>query len=1088
MLAVMPAWGDPGRGVYVNGRVHKVTTSTGSVRIDIGVPVNNQYFTPDTSLSSQAYRVCRTYSANPSEGLAVLNDKIFLAYVADQTNSVDDSCGAAVSSQYMRVYIATYDLVQQRWTSNHGVGSVPVKFGKSSGSGAAITVFNNQLYLFTDSGFYSSGNGSNWAKFNEPGFDVQFEPLDAVTIYPPNEKPRMLIITGRQTVAGSTYQELWANSWNGNFDETQPDSYYLFGPLLGAGQQPTGRVALLPGTAQGTNAWGAAELAVQLFVQVLGSGTTSNPWLGLRHLEFTYGPSTPHGSWREEPVSYPAGTNAIEVGDFLVYTSYFNECFYPSFANQDLRQVLHIDWEQVDTHFTTSQKFLNWMSDALVPQNERDKFSSCGVFNGQMTDTVGGVSSANQAMRKYWSLVGVVLGSPPFGKNNYKTEPPLGQFSNLEYESTTSNGVQHSLDWTTDSVLSAGLEVKEGFGDIGVRSSFDFTYKHGVESSKENENVVTVGFTKTMGTEGSTEAQAGKFGWALFLVPRVLVQDFAAYAWTWDADAGTGTYLSQDLNFIDIARETGDLSLEAISFPLDDPAGISITDPYDPFFKYKDMLKGMGPFPLSTEVDGWTNPAWNWADDGRWTTPFPTPSFNNDPAMVTSMHVTSAATNVIGGGETSSVDIRAGFSVEAETMFGGFSASLSASYGTTFKTSVKTTTGVETSVKASIGMKTCEEPAVGCVNSILIQPYFLKPSDYQPETRAPWIPDLYKDQRPWCITWKVLNADIVRAAPTSPPLGSSGAAAPHVAFSPHLVEAISGEAPPPRHGSGRIVSGNVAGEAGGPYSHYSLSGGNLTWVNANGGETRIPMTADQFTPSIGVSIEINGLSWSSVGAKGSWHRAGDAWTFQSDPSVQQTRVVLRLDFGSATFDLNIQQGDMQGLVPAGVRITKLGIVVNQLYAFYSTLKHDIDLTWQASKPAPDADSIHVTSFAGRYDSATQHGKLEIAGTLPANLPEFGDIGFDVNEHSIAVRLLTMDGFLQAYQSGGVFRYSKEGLIVVIDFGRKTWAATFNENAFNDLLVPRLGSIRARVLVGGRPWSRATDSAVLDYSVNLMLVR
>jgi hypothetical protein len=111
--------------------------------------------------------------------------------------------------------------------------------------------------------------------------------------------------------------------------------------------------------------------------------------------------------------------------------------------------------------------------------------------------------------------------------------------------------------------------------------------------------------------------------------------------------------------------------------------------------------------------------------------------------------------------------------------------------------------------------------------------------------------------------------------------------------------------------------------------------------------------------------------------------------------------------------------------------------------------------------------------------------MAIAGTLPADLPAFGDMEIDVNDHPYVVRLITMDGFQEAFETGSVFKYAKEGLILDIDFGKKTWSASFNEKAFHSLLAPRWGTVRARFIVGGVPWM-TEDNAIVDYSAKLKL--
>lgn len=58
--------------------------------------------------------------------------------------------------------------------------------------------------------------------------------------------------------------------------------------------------------------------------------------------------------------------------------------------------------------------------------------------------------------------------------------------------------------------------------------------------------------------------------------------------------------------------------------------------------------------------------------------------------------------------------------------------------------------------------------------------------------------------------------------------------------------------------------------------------------------------------------------------------------------------------------------------------------------------------------------------------------------------------------------------------------------MAVDFGKKTWSATFNGKAFQQF-VPIMGKFRARIAVGGAPLVNAED-AVWDYSANLTLVR
>lgn len=386
-------------------------------------------------------------------------------------------------------------------------------------------------------------------------------------------------------------------------------------------------------------------------------------------------------------------------------------------------------------------------------------------------------------------------------------------------------------------------------------------------------------------------------------------------------------------------------------------------------------------------------------------------------------------------------------------------------------------------------MKTCRVPeAAECVGGLTVQPYWLlaKPGDFSP--RAPWIPDAYQNDRPWAIVWKSDGGTPFRTSstPCSTPtttLASSSLAGSSLAGSSFADNSRFGTAPPPADGFGRIVSGNGGGDTGDLYSHYVIKGGHLTWIET-GTEEQIPMTADNFDSAKGVSFEIPHFSWSSSSANGAWSRSGNIWTFEPNGSVKENRVTLKLDFDTATYDLDLEKADLNGRVPSGSNIVNLILTINQRYAFFTPLQHDINIAWRWGGLARDADKAHITSFEGRFDTAKQSGKVSLAGTLPAVLPAFGDISVDVNAHPYAARLINLDGFQEAFENGGVIKYAKQGVIIVVDFGKKTWSATFNGKAFQDL-VPVMGRFRAKLAVGGAPLADSED-AVWDYSANLRL--
>ncbi len=248
------------------------------------------------------------------------------------------------------------------------------------------------------------------------------------------------------------------------------------------------------------------------------------------------------------------------------------------------------------------------------------------------------------------------------------------------------------------------------------------------------------------------------------------------------------------------------------------------------------------------------------------------------------------------------------------------------------------------------------------------------------------------------------------------------------------------------------------------------------------------MTADDFVPSKGATIEANGRSWSLSG-NGSWIRSGTIWTFQTDPKLRQDQITLKLDFGSATYDLHMQKLNLEGYAFAGMTDVAVRLGVNGKYMFSSTIHHDVDLSWRWKALAGDTDTstMHITSFQGRYNSATQSGHISMAGTLPQDVGAFGDVGIVINDDEKTIPLISIDDFQQALENAGVVKYAKEGLILVVDFGNKTWSATFNDRAFSRLLAPRWGKISAKISVAGLPWVNR-EEGILDFSVNLKLRR
>jgi hypothetical protein len=1079
LLAALPAWGKLGRGVYVNGHNYKVFLSQENyITVSKGDPYSGLFQVYNQAdVFKSTYKVCRTYNKVPGESLAVFNNKIYYAYTADTpANPTDTTSCSAPGQNKMSVWVASFDLnplATERWTSNRALGQVAINYQASSASGAAITVFDNQLYLFADSGIWTSGNGRDWAGPYPTFQDSHWQPLDAVTIYPPNTAlyngPRILIVYGLQTQATSTlyhYNALWGATWNGKWGTGQ--DYFAVGSPFPSGtlQYIGGTVSLTPGTAS-FSGWGAKEAAVQLFLKNKIGSTDK-----VQHIEFTYG--TTLGQWRVDPTTYGSS-----ISDLFVFLNSQQECtwFLPAFWA--LRQQIFINWEQSgDRHAYVEP------SDALTPQNRDVPILACGDPGGSETTTTEADPddpSVLATRQHYWTLVGVILGSPPFAQNGYTAFSDYQNFSNVNFGQDSSSTVEQTNSMSNSLMVSQSTEVHAGLSETnGVGASLDLSYKHTWETANGDTVSKDLKVTRLMGTQASACTEMGRWGWALFMAPTLVYQDWKAYGYDYSPITGTGSPLNVDLHTIKVKDipDNPDASFApvVVNFELANPGG--------PNDQYPGLMSGMQPFSSSLNTRFWLNPGYTWRSDARWQTKLgegTLPLLQFVPGAGQEVSYSETTQSFESEGETTDVSLTVGLSVKAGTKINGFSQTTKVGYAGSFRTNTKTTTGFGTQVTFGMKMRSCNYSGPNCVSDLSVQPYWLEAG-----AGAPWVPTAFQSQKPWAITWKLWDmhpiGGMTITSPTCPPPPPTTSRLVASSVDTGIAGGRAGTSLPPDHASGRVVSGMGGGLGGEPYSHYAIEGGRLAWV-LNETEERIPMTADDFDPSKGVTVEIQDMSWSLSTGNGTWTRSGDVWTFK--PKGSENPVSMKIDFGRATYALHIQRADLSGRVPAGTTIVRLLLTVNDLYMFYADLQHDVDIAWRWSQPAADAKTLHVTSFEGRYDSATQAGKASIAGTLPADLPAFGDVEVNVNEHPHVAQLVGREDFQQAAQSGGVFKYAKEGLILVFDFGNKTWSATFNGKAFHEMLAPRVGMLRTQVSVGGVPRYKA-ENAVLDYSANLTL--
>ena len=1037
------------RGVYVNGQVHLCYLNGQTISHEAcNVDPSTWMLSPlpghaDATLPFAGYRyTAMTYG----EGIAVFNNQLFYAFVANNAFS---------SSAPLHAYVARFDLPTSTWAGVKDLGTVHMD-NKSKGhnSGACVAVFNNTLNVFTDSGVYTSADGTSWAA-HPALLSSNYQPLDAITIFPPDEDPRILLLVGYSGDVSNIYNTLDTELWNGKFGS---DSQ-VYGMGVSLGELVYGHAALFQGTFAGGNSFSAGAKApvIQLFVNSAASDGPGE----VRRAEWTY--SATGGSWSVDPHKLTHDS----IDNLISFPWYTTECYPASestVVDHIQRQTLVINYYQCTSSKCSDHewKSMAFTSDAMVPQ-DKDVAITCGSWGGSGTDTGSSTDPADMAtLRKYWSLVGVVLGSPPFavnGLDDYEIE----NISNVQYGQDQGVQVQHAQEWENSVLFSAGLQVHAGFFDglLKIEDQLDLGYKHAWQTAHEDTSSSSIGFDIEMGTVASNPdnlEDLGRFGWAIFNVPTVIVQDYALYAYDYSVQTMSGTYLNQDLHSTQVLPDG--LSVLPFSFELENPGG--------PNDEVPGLLAGMGPFPKSTDLDQWTA-TWESAGGGPWTTVLGTggnlePKVNPvkfSQGQNVSVTFSKDSETVDSSGQTTSVDISDELGMEVGTKLRGFKADLKAGYEGQFSTKVTNSTSFSSEVTAGLGMKPCESPGPGCVSSLTVQPFWLQATD----VTAPWIPAGYNQQLPWCMAWQV-------TASTLDDGGQSGlCSAP---------ARISGKAV---GGAGAVREEGGALEAAAAGGRYTIEGGRLAWLDSDGVETPIPLTADGFDPASGATVSINRHAWSSAQAEGKWSRQGQVWTFKTKASAHSEVATLKLDFAGRTWDFDLSKTDLSTPFRAAESRAHLKLNVNGRYTFYCDVQPQVQVRWDFKRAANRADAMDVFRYSGTYDASTGEGSLLLKGDLPQTLDTFGDVAFEVNGHRFDVPLLAHKDFQWAFDGRKVLQYDKEGTHVTVDFKEKTWKAQFKHAAFHRLAAPRWGSARLRILVCGVPWF-SEELPVTDYTTKM----
>ena len=895
--------------------------------------------------------------------------------------------------------------------------------------GVAAVVFLNKIYVFASNYTLTSDDGVSYKVLSTPLASglTGYNALDALTFYSPNAMPKVMALFAKDNGTG-----VIAVVWDGNAALPLPSSSLKSFSTIGASYG-----ALMVGTA-GTSSssdWkfntGQKRPCVQIFLLM------RNGYGYVYRYEYDIEADT---------ISY--GGNLMATRDFQRLRAFpWYEPAVDSQGRTVQKQYLVLNFYQCDQPGCLSHSWqcLALTSDVLVP-TLKDPASNGYGWQGVPTPTTSGSSADEEAVRrKYWSLVGVALGGPPFAENG-KEAFEVADTSFVDYGIEDENTIEHKTSWSTTTMVGSSTEVKEGLSKkVGFKENFDVSYKWGSEGSQTDKTEYSTMASFIMGTKNEAEGNFGIHGWALFSAPMLLAQVQAIYAYDYNPGSSTGTDLGLRLPAVlqggpPSAGAPAPLSIVQYGFQLEDPGGADDALP--------GLMTGMPAYPVSTDLEKWHAFDWEANANGRWKVLFGTGGSGGTAisrlvqGSTGSRTFGSSTTSVNTSGTTQAVSVEGGASFSAGTKLLGFQETLKAGYDSEFETETTTETGLSQDVKIEWGMTFKPEACTqaDCVKSMSVQPYLLQALT----TDAPWIPSGYSLHLPWCMTWWVHDYEYVD--------GRKGG----VASTPSSVG-----------GTVTGVAGEVRGS--GARSEYAVDGGHLAWTNADGSVTPIPITADQFRKNLGATVFLGRHALEATPSTGRWTRNGKLWTFRTASGATRDLFTLTLDFEKRLWSFAGTKLTLSEHLRAGQSHLRLGLKVNGLYRFTTDISHDMALVWDLRPTVPDGTSLHLVRLAGAYSTLTGEGRFALRGTLPAVMDGFGDVSIVLNGHQVDIPLLALDGAEDAIRYGGLLVYEREGRHFLVDFGKKTWSATLSGKGFHPSQLPTDGKLRVGIKVGGATW-------------------
>ena len=863
-----------------------------------------------------------------------------------------------------------------------------------SAHGAAAAVLRGKMYVFTASRTFFSADGEHFSTTYSPpdGTDAI---MDAVTFFPPDDAPPlpnpsvpaaiMLLFTRGDQLEAEIFQGSDAGFSHISDNLPNPLSY------------PVAQGNLVLGTSAGDSQYGWTAGAKAACIQFYGTSQFQENG-DFEYGRWEYNENT--GDWTAQ--KWFSGQDYYADAPGLSVAPWFDVIDSTSLT----LHLKHFIWDLSDL----DRKIGNG-SDYLVPvYNDPQK-----GWQGRPTKTLDAEPGSDLA--SLWTLVGVILGPPPFPANGETIfcDAPYER-SWVEYKNDSTTDV--SVTSTTKSTISIASDTKIEGGLGGL--DLDLSYAHAWSSSNTWSKSKSVSKEYHFGVcdeyDPENPGPEGIHGYAIYNAPTLVTQRYKIYAYDYNHSDGSGTYVGQSV----YTTSSGDVYQQSAYFQLEDPSqGFPAG-----------LFTGMRTYPLSTNLTGWEDNVPDWVDggSGAWTNVFEPSEVLNMPGHQ-EVFFTESDSTIDSKGNSNSFSVKAGASLGIE----GFSENLTAGYDTEWSTETEN----ESTVTTAVGCQIDVPIPSGDVPSDYVMQYTVQPFWLQAKTEdAPWIPTSYSGDLPWCTTWAVSNIQTDGGSQT-------------------------GTAVPPALASGKVRHGLKKQK-----DTFEIDGGQLSWQDPFAGAIPLEMTADEFDPRLGASVSLNGYPFPADGSKGKWVRNGDVWKYKTREGVKHDPFKLALDFASGTWSFSGSSKNLDQVISAGTGAIRVDLTVQRGYRFVSRVKGNVTCNWDQKEKKALRQPFGVHRIKGEYDSGTGSGKLVLKGHLPKDMTSYGDVEIRVNGAPVDIPLLSTPDFLKMLDSGGIVKIESEGMTYKINFGKGKWHLHLEGSAFDSEMAPKNGEIRVQVLVGG----------------------